>query len=288
TEGEDAGEDEVVECEERRLADGSVLSVARWETVAPPVDILGGEGFATRTLEALLQSPGGPDGEGPGSRRLLFSLTKEVAEPEELEDYVFPINRDTLEEIVLAPVWQKVLDEVDVRYGSPGEESEEDEEEWEPPSAEKAAEVREHLAGLLPEGIDLTEHPGEPMFLPGVVLDDGAGAVRADLDFGPEGFLVGGDDPAFGLDDPVADCVEEPRTDGLRVAVCTLADTAYGPETLWWAHALHPDGFRVEFTLINAPDHGEEPIREDMPLSTDDLVRVAVDPGWREVMGSGE
>ncbi|MCE7083002.1 hypothetical protein [Streptomyces sp. ST2-7A] len=285
---EEAGEE--VECEERRLADGSVLSVASWEDAVSSVDIVGGEGFATRTLEATLRGPGGSDGEGPGGRQVFFSMTKDVAGPEELEGYAFPINRDTLEEVVLAPVWQGVLDEVDVRHGPPaeGDGTEDDGEEWEPPTAEKAAEVREHLAGLLPEGIDMTEHPGEPGFLPGVVLDDGDGAVRADIDFGPEGYLVGGDDPAFGLDDPVSDCVEESRTDGLRVAVCTLSDPEYTSETLWWAHAMHPDGFRVEFTVINAPDHGEEPIREDMPLSTDDLVRVATDPGWREVMAAGE
>ncbi|WP_182607144.1 hypothetical protein, partial [Streptomyces alkaliphilus] len=279
-------EGEKVECEERRFADGSVLSVTSRETVVPSVDVPGGEGFATRTLEALLQGPGGPDGEGPGSRRLLFSLTKDVEEPEELEGYAFPVNRDTMEEIVLAPVWQEVLDGVDVRYGPPVEEDEGDEGEWEPPSAEKAAEVRDHLAGLLPDGVGMTEHPGEPMFLPGVLLDDGQGAVRADIDFGPEGFLAGGADPAIGLDDPVSDCVEEPRRDGLRVAVCEYTDPGAEAETLRWAHALHPDGFRVEFTVINASDHGTEPIRESGPLSAEDLVRVASDPGWREVMGA--
>ncbi|WP_165989721.1 hypothetical protein [Streptomyces sp. YIM 98790] len=319
--GEEA--EDGMSCTRSELADGSILSLITWEYTAEdrePLDDAatagdGGSGAAEETVpggyeepgewpepavsqgwEVVLESPGGPEFENPGMRSARFSLYRDFTDEADAEGYEPPLSLDAMAGIIQEPVWQDVFRALDEKYGEP--------EEWveEPTSRIPSAALGETFRALAPQGLEITGagSPEDGLGWTSLLVDDGRGAVQVEItswepwqeaegdwadesaheyEYESEGAAEYGDAGEW----IVEDCEEEETADGTWVTVCTFGPWEDDPSTSWTAGVHYPDGASLDISVLNAPDWESGPVRDDSPLTPEQLKKLVMADEWRQL-----
>ncbi|RKN38005.1 hypothetical protein [Streptomyces hoynatensis] len=250
-------------CEEAELGDGSVLTLI---TSGPRADTAQSPSSGA-TWEAWLERPiTGGEPATPGIARWSLSVT---ATPALAADAEAPLDLDRMAEVVEAPVWQQVTEELDERYGLP---SAAEEPSWMDDTA--AEDLRETFGALLPETVRLgalgSRSPGAATFE--IHRADGTGSAQVTVNSYAPATFARQDRPE--QDD---DCrLAATLPDGSEVFRCAYEDES--PEQEIYYDLYYPDGSSLDVTETAAADG-------DFPLSEEQLLQLVSDEQWRGLIG---
>ncbi|WP_062207337.1 hypothetical protein [Streptomyces sp. NBRC 109706] len=294
--------DEGFTCEDTVLPDGSILSYVTWEFADDGASEEGAEPYHDKSWEVWLEGPGGEGLDEPGGRTVLLTESKDLSGVADPDAHVPLLSQQQLTDVVLAPVWQQILEAADEQYGPP--------EDWEggAPSDIPAAELRSIFRSLAPEGLEITDGSDEEPGIATLTVDDGEGPALVEItafdagygeDFGgAEEETVAIDEPSavppldeWAIEEPVDEPVDEPRCedsvldDGTELSVCDWPAGAEDPTAISWAVITYPSGASIDITAYNTADWDADPTRGDAVLSADELAEIVVADEWRALFG---
>ncbi|MFE9924121.1 hypothetical protein ACFYQA_21840 [Streptomyces sp. NPDC005774] len=179
-----------------------------------------------------------------------------------------PLSAAQLKEIATAPQWRAAVDAIPERAGKPSAAP-----STPPPSAAGPA-VRETLAGLVPDRLEVVSKGGQEEGYAYLVLDDGEGKSFVQINVqhgmrGDAGQLYGS---------------AETLPDGTRVA------THQGPGekgaagvVMWTVDTMRADGRRVVISAFNTGAQHEDATRDAPALSMKELRTIALSPRWDDL-----
>ncbi|MFI8302273.1 hypothetical protein ACIF80_02260 [Streptomyces sp. NPDC085927] len=249
-------------CATSTLADGSKLMLFKgYEYPDRRVD--------TRWWNAVLVTPQG--------QQVSVGEWNSAAEKDEpVSRPAPPLSVAQLKKIATAPQWRAAVDAIPERVGKPSAASSAPPpaaSSAPPPSADGPA-VRETLAGLVPDRLEVVSKGGQEEEYAYLVLDDGEGKsfVQINVQHG----MLGTDDPLYAS--------AETLDDGTRVATRQgPGEKAAAGVVMWTVDTLRADGRRVVISAFNTGAQHEDATRDVPALSMEELRTIALSPRWDDL-----
>lgn len=248
-------------CTDTELADGSVLTLS----TTGPYSEAGRGPDSGASWEVWLESP--VSGEGPrdqGIVRRHLSLT--AIPPLGPEDQP-PLSLDQMAEVVEAPVWQQVEEELQQRYGLPDPAQQ----AWTDDTSPE--ELRETFGTLLPERVLLgalkDRVPGTASF--DILRSDGTGSATVVINSWAPGTFGRADRPE---DDHFCELATT-LPEGTEIFHCTKESSS--DQEIYY-DLYYPDGSSLDVT--------ESLEAGDLPLNEEQLLQIVSDDGWRRLIGA--
>ncbi|MER5842327.1 hypothetical protein ABT099_18850 [Streptomyces prasinus] len=236
-------------CATSTLADGSKLMMFKgYEYPDRRVD--------TRMWNAVLVTPQGQL-VGVGERNAAAEKDESASRPAP------PLSASQLKELATAPQWRAAVDAIPepVDSGAP------------PPRADGPA-VRERLAGLVPDRLDVVSKGAQGGEYAYLVVDDGEGRsfVQVNVQYGRSDLPGAIHGPPEKLEDG------------------TLVATRQGPGekgaagvVMWTVDTLRTDGMRVVVSAFNSGAQHEDATREVPALTMEEIRTIALSRWWNDV-----
>ncbi|WP_406356089.1 hypothetical protein OHB56_26875 [Streptomyces sp. NBC_01635] len=179
-----------------------------------------------------------------------------------------PLSASQLRELATAPQWRAAVDAIPERAGKPSAAS-----STPPPSADGSA-VRETLAGLVPDRLEVVSKGGQEEEYAYLVLDDGEGKSFVQINVQRDMRDVA--HQLYGS--------AETLPDGTQVA------TRQGPGekgaagvVMWTVDTMRADGRRVVISAFNTGAQHEDATRDAPALSMEELRTIALSPRWDDL-----
>ncbi|WP_406725777.1 hypothetical protein WJ438_15460 [Streptomyces sp. GD-15H] len=241
-------------CVTSTLADGSKLMLFKgYEYPDRRVD--------TRMWNAVLVTP-------QGQQVSVREWNSAAEKDEPVSRPAPPLSASQLKELVTAPQWQAAVDAIAERTGKPSAAS-----STPPPRADGPA-VRETLAELVPDRVEVVSKGGQEEEYAYLVLDDGKG--RSFVQINVQHGMLGDAGRLYGS--------AETLDDG------TLVATRQGPGekgaagvVMWTVDTLRVDGMRVVVSAFNTGAQHEDATRDTPALSMKELRTIALSPRWDDL-----
>ncbi|MGY3203758.1 hypothetical protein [Streptomyces sp. TE5632] len=177
-----------------------------------------------------------------------------------------PLSASQLKKIATAPQWRTAVDAIPERAGKPSAAP-----SAPPPPRADGPAVRETLAELVPDRVEVVSKGGQESEYAYLVLDDGKGKsfVQINVQHG----VLGDAGQLYGS--------AETLDDG------TLVATRQGPGAegaagvvMWTVDTLRVDGMRVVISAFNTGAQHEDATRDAPALSMKELRAIALSPRW--------
>ncbi|GAB2818980.1 hypothetical protein GCM10027073_57850 [Streptomyces chlorus] len=241
-------------CATSTLADGSKLMLFKgYEYPDRRVD--------TKWWNAVLVTPRG--------QQISVSEWNSAAEKDELISRPAPpLSASQLKELAMAPQWRAAVDAIPERTGTPSEAP-----TAQPPRVDGPA-VRETLAKLVPDRVEVVSKGGQEEGYAYLVVDDGKG--KSFVQINVQRRMLDDAGQLYGS--------AETLDDGTRVA------TRQGPGekgaagvVMWTVDIMRADGRRVVISAFNTGAQHEDATREAPALSMKELRAIALSPRWDDL-----
>ncbi|PWI11758.1 hypothetical protein DIZ27_03270 [Streptomyces sp. NWU339] len=179
-----------------------------------------------------------------------------------------PLSASQLKELATAPQWRSVVDALPERAGKPSAESSA------PPPRADGPVIRETLAELVPDRVEVVSKGGQDSEYAYLVLDDGKGKSFVQINVQHDMLDVA--DQLYGS--------AETLDDG------TLVATRQGPGekgaagvVMWTVDTMRADGRRVVISAFNTGAQHEDATRDAPALSMEELRAIALSPRWDDL-----
>ncbi|WP_326598141.1 hypothetical protein [Streptomyces sp. NBC_01803] len=276
----DPGRETDVACEETELADGSLLTSRTSDFVLDGA-LTGSEYMEMpgAAWDIAYDAPSGPDAEARGFRSVRLSVSPYDVEGGSAAVDAPPVDFHRLAEIARDPVWQSVLNGVDVEYGAP-----EAFEDWVVDdlglAGVPASDLRTMFRELAPEGLEITDGEDDDPGSASLEVGDGTHTAYLEINVYGQGSFTGEEIDVFGEGDGEHDDGCELATtleDGTRVFQCV--DISLGS---WMIDVYYPDGASLDITQSVAL--GAAADEEVAPLSLEELTEIGSAARWRTLV----
>nr|WP_055631132.1 hypothetical protein [Streptomyces hirsutus] len=180
-----------------------------------------------------------------------------------------PLSAAQLKEIATAPQWRAAVDAVPERAGKPSAAS-----STPPPSADGPA-VRETLAGLVPDRLEVVSKGSQEEEYAYLVLDDGGGKSFVQINVQRDMRDVA--HQLYGS--------AETLDDGTQVATQQEPGEKGGAGVVMWTvDTMRADGRRVVISAFNTGAQHEDATRDAPALSMKELRTIALSPRWDDLI----